>query len=42
MPAEALESPAHHALRLGIWSDKTKLPADEVQRLSTLWGAYFQ
>jgi 5'-methylthioadenosine phosphorylase len=42
MPADALESPAHHALRLGIWSDKTKLPVDEVQRLATLWGAYFQ
>jgi 5'-methylthioadenosine phosphorylase len=42
MTPEALESPAHHALRLGIWSDKAKLPAEEVQRLAPLWGAYFQ
>jgi 5'-methylthioadenosine phosphorylase len=42
MPAEKLESPAHHALRLGIWSDKGKIPRDEVERLSPLWVRYFE
>lgn len=42
MSPEALESPAHHALRLGIWSDKARLPADEVERLAPLWGEYFK
>jgi len=41
-PREQLESPAHHALRLGIWSDKTKIAADEVQRLAPLLMKYFQ
>jgi 5'-methylthioadenosine phosphorylase len=36
------ESPAHHALRLGIWSDKAKISPDEVERLRPLWGTYFQ
>ncbi|MBI1374924.1 MAG: S-methyl-5'-thioadenosine phosphorylase [Phycisphaera sp.] len=35
-------SPAHDALRLAIWSDKSKIPADEVTRLSVLWGRHFQ
>ncbi len=38
---QELESPAHHALRLGIWSDKTQIAADEVQRLAPLWVKYF-
>lgn len=42
MPSEKLESPAHHALRLGIWSDKGKIPREEVQRLSPLWVKYFE
>jgi 5'-methylthioadenosine phosphorylase len=33
--------PAPHALRLGIWSDKSKLSRMEVERLSVLWGKYF-
>jgi 5'-methylthioadenosine phosphorylase len=41
-PREQLESPAHHALRLGIWSDKNKIAAEEVQRLGPLWMKYFQ
>jgi 5'-methylthioadenosine phosphorylase len=40
--SQQLESPAHHALRLGIWSDKTRIAADEVQRLGPLWMKYFQ
>ncbi len=35
-------SPAHQALKLGIWSDKSKIPADEVQRLAALWVHYFE
>lgn len=37
-----MRSPALGALRLGIWSDKSKIPRDEVERLATLWGRYFQ
>tara|TARA_R110002111_G_scaffold34195_3_gene68173 strand:+ start:740 stop:1636 length:897 start_codon:yes stop_codon:yes gene_type:complete len=38
---EAAASPAHSALALGIWSDKTKIDAAEVKRLDVLWGKYF-
>jgi 5'-methylthioadenosine phosphorylase len=34
-------SPAHAALRLGIWSDKSKIDPQEVSRLRPIWGAYF-
>lgn len=34
-------SPAHTALALGIWSDKTKIDPAEVKRLDVLWGKYF-
>jgi len=34
-------SPAHTALALGIWSDKSKLDQTEVKRLDVLWGKYF-
>jgi 5'-methylthioadenosine phosphorylase len=34
-------SPAHSALALGIWSDKSRLDAAEVDRLAPLWGKYF-
>ncbi len=34
-------SPAAEALKLAIWSDKAKIPRDEVTRLSVLWGKYF-
>jgi 5'-methylthioadenosine phosphorylase len=40
-PAEQLESPAHHALRLGIWSDKARIDPEEVKRLAPLWMKYF-
>jgi 5'-methylthioadenosine phosphorylase len=40
---EELErAPALKALELGIWSDKAKIPADEVQRLGPLWMKYFE
>lgn len=35
-------SPAHAALALGIWSDKTKVDPAEVKRLDVLWGRYFE
>lgn len=34
-------SPAHEALTLGIWSDKSRLDPCEVQRLRVLWGRHF-
>ncbi len=34
-------SPAHDALRLAIWSDKSKIDPAEIQRLQILWGKYF-
>jgi 5'-methylthioadenosine phosphorylase len=40
---EALQqSPALQALRLGIWSEKSKIDPAEVQRLGPLWMKYFQ
>jgi len=35
------ESPAHSALRLGIWSEKGRIEQQEVQRLAPLWMKYF-
>lgn len=35
-------SPAHNALELAIWSEKSRIPAEEVQRLAPLWRRYFQ
>lgn len=34
--------PAHEALKLAIWSDKSKIDPEEVQRLSPLWMKYFE
>jgi len=34
-------SPAHDALKLAIWSDKSKIDSAEVDRLRVLWGRYF-
>jgi 5'-methylthioadenosine phosphorylase len=34
-------SPAHDALRLAIWSDKSAIPVDEIDRLRVLWGRHF-
>ncbi|MHC4447903.1 MAG: MTAP family purine nucleoside phosphorylase [Planctomycetota bacterium] len=34
-------SPAHDALRRGIWSAKGKIDPNEVERLKVLWGRYF-
>lgn len=40
-PARVGESPAHRALELAIWSDKSRIAPDEVRRLGPLWGRYF-
>ena len=34
-------SPAHDALKLGIWSDKSKIGRAEIEKLRVLWGRYF-
>lgn len=34
-------SPAHRALQLAIWSDKTRIDPAEIDRLRPLWGQYF-
>jgi 5'-methylthioadenosine phosphorylase len=35
-------SPAHEALKLAIWTNKSLIPVDEVDRLAPLWGRYFE
>ena len=35
-------SPAHDALKLAIWSDKTKIDPAQIERLSVLWGRHFE
>lgn len=34
-------SPAHDALRLGIWTNKDLIAPDAVERLRPIWGRYF-
>jgi len=38
---KAEPSPAHTALALGIWSDRSKIDRAEIGRLRPLWGQYF-
>lgn len=38
---EPIDSPAHNALKLAIWSDKTRINTDEVERLGPIWKKYF-
>ncbi len=38
---ELRTSPALSALKLAIWSDKAKIPREEVHRLAPLWLKYF-
>jgi 5'-methylthioadenosine phosphorylase len=40
-PDEISVAPAHDALKLAIWSDKARVPRDEVERLGPLWERYF-
>lgn len=39
---ELAASPALRALELGIWSDRTRIPPQEIERLRPLWGRYFE
>ena len=32
---------ARVALKLGIWSDKSRIAAEEVEKLRPIWGRYF-
>jgi 5'-methylthioadenosine phosphorylase len=41
-PEKVSSSPAHEALKLGIWSEKSRIAPDEVQRLAPLWIKYFE
>jgi 5'-methylthioadenosine phosphorylase len=40
-PELVADAPARHALQLAIWSDKARIPRDEVERLAPLWMKYF-
>jgi 5'-methylthioadenosine phosphorylase len=40
-PGPLLTCPAREALKLAIWSDKSRIGREEIQRLSPLWGKYF-
>ena len=40
-PAAVADAPARHALRLAIWSQKSAIAPDEVERLAPLWMKYF-
>jgi hypothetical protein len=41
-PAAVAVSPAHEALKLAIWSEKSRIAPEEVQRLAPLWIKYFE
>jgi 5'-methylthioadenosine phosphorylase len=40
-PQELAASPALQALKLAIWSDKSRIPQDQVELLAPLWMKYF-
>ena len=39
-PSRLADCPAREALKLAIWSDKSRIPKDEVERLAPLWVKY--
>ena len=41
-PAAVANAPAANALRLAIWSEKSRIPRDAVERLAPLWMKYFE
>jgi len=41
-PSAVADCPARESLKLAIWSDKSRIPPEEVQRLGPLWMKYFQ
>lgn len=42
LPADQLQSPAHQALKLAIWTEKGRITSEERQRLAPLWIKYFE
>ena len=40
-PQDLASSPALSALKLAIWTDKSRIPPDQVERLAPLWMKYF-
>ena len=40
-PGRVAGCPASSALKLAIWSDKTRVAEEEVRKLEPLWGKYF-
>ncbi len=42
LQAQLAAAPAQRALQLAIWSDKSRIPADDVQLLAPLWMKYFE
>ncbi len=40
-PLQRTPSPAHTALKLGIWSNRDMIPREQIDRLAVLWGRYF-
>ena len=40
--ATLMADPLREALKLAIWSDKAKVPRDEVEKLRPIWGRYFE
>lgn len=41
-PEAVADAPARRALQLAIWSDKGRIPRQEVERLGPLWMKYFE
>ena len=41
-PEIVANAPARRALELAIWSDKSRIPRNEVERLGPLWMKYFE
>ena len=41
-PDRLASCPAQTALKLAIWSDKSRIEPQEIQTLSPLWGKYFE
>ncbi|MEM6315813.1 MAG: S-methyl-5'-thioadenosine phosphorylase, partial [Planctomycetota bacterium] len=38
---DLMADPIRDTLALAIWSDKSKVPPTEIERLAPLWGRYF-
>jgi 5'-methylthioadenosine phosphorylase len=39
---ELMAAPALRSLELAIWSDKSRIAGEEIERLGPLWGKYFE